>query len=78
MIFNLIFIVVMAALVACANYFWYGRLQEKSGYLHLQDQSSIEIALNTFFCTISTLHGLLPIELPIVLELSRLGLIFFM
>lgn len=78
LVFNLILMLTMAGALALSNLAFTDSNRDKFSYLFEQAPSSGEIAGSSFFSFYLILNSFIPLELPVVIEISKMLTTSFM
>ena len=78
LIINVILMLSMAAALSFANYAFTERNYEKYEYLFEDAPSASELAFKVFFSFYLILNSFIPLELPIIIEITKMLTTYFM
>ena len=78
LVFNVILMLSMAAGLAIANYAFTDRNYEKYDYLFENAPSASELSFSAFFSFYLILNSFIPLELPVIIEISKFLTTYFM
>ena len=78
LVLNVILMLSMASSLAFANYAFTDRNYEKYDYLFERGPSAGELAFSAFFSFYLILNSFIPLELPIIIEISKFLTTYFM